>query len=44
MLLCVKEWAFRFLNVPGNQLPILEEWLSSAEKKQSAQPSQGTTD
>jgi hypothetical protein len=33
-----------FLNVPGNQLPILEEWLSAAEKKQSAQPSQGTTD
>lgn len=28
-----------FLNVPGNQLPILEDWLSSVAEKQSVQPS-----
>lgn len=33
-----------FLNVPGNQLPILEDWLSSVVEKQSVQPSRGTTE
>lgn len=28
-----------FLNVPGNQLPILEDWVSSVAEKQSMQPS-----
>ncbi len=32
-----------FLNVPGNQLPVLEEWLASAAERQSVQPSWGTT-
>lgn len=33
-----------FLNIPGNQLRILEEWLFSAVVKQSVQPSWGTTE
>jgi PilZ domain len=28
-----------FLNVPGNQLPILEDWVSSVAEKQPMQPS-----
>ena len=28
-----------FLNVPGNQLPVLEEWLASVAERQSVQPS-----
>lgn len=28
-----------FLNVPGNQLPVLEEWLASVTERQSVQPS-----
>jgi PilZ domain len=33
-----------FLNIPGNQLSILEEWFSFAEEKQSVEPLRGTTD
>jgi len=33
-----------FLNVPGNQLRVLEEWLFSPVVKQAAQPSGGTTE
>ena len=33
-----------FLNVPGSQLPILEDWLSSVVEKQGVQPSLGITD
>ncbi len=28
-----------FLNIPSNQLPILEDWLSSVAEKQPVQPS-----
>lgn len=31
-----------FLNVPGNQLPVLEDWIASAAERQSVQPLRGT--
>ncbi|PYT72858.1 MAG: hypothetical protein DMG39_08380 [Acidobacteria bacterium] len=31
-----------FLNIPGNQLRVLEDWLASAAERQSVQPSWGT--
>lgn len=33
-----------FLNIPGNQLRILEEWLFSTVVKRSVRPSWGTTE
>lgn len=33
-----------FLNIPGNQLRILEEWLFSTVVTQSVRPSWGTTE
>jgi len=33
-----------FLNVPANQLPVLEDWLSSAGEKRSAEASSHATE